>query len=219
MRGVIFLDYKFCLRIHSKCGTAGLAREWLARTKASWSRFNRRRPDLSIRLKRLSRAASRMVCVNIHIGKDSLSYATSPESLGRNVPLPIPRSTIRTGRHYCRPGRQKLGARARDDVLLVDRRRGEFETVEPGHVLHVVAVGPEGMRNVIGAGGDVSIIAEEASTESVTGVDVLHSHGVGGPAQVADDVIEPRVIDVVAERGAVDPPFGRRRPCRARLPG
>src|SRR5205823_13839916 len=56
MRGVIFLDYKFCLTINSKLGTARLAREWLARNHANRSRFNRRRADLSIRLKRISSA-------------------------------------------------------------------------------------------------------------------------------------------------------------------
>jgi len=86
----------------------------------------------------------------------------------------------------------------------VDRRRYELESVEPLHVLHVVAVGPEGVRNVVRAGA-------HASTKAVAGVDVLSGHDVGTAAQVADDVIEPRVVTVIAERGAVDPAFGRRR--------
>src|SRR5438045_5928111 len=85
MRGVIFLDDKFCLTINSKLGTARLAREWLARTQANWSRFNRRRPDLSIRLKRLSRAAFR------------ISYPKVHRALGETSLLPILRSTIKTG--------------------------------------------------------------------------------------------------------------------------
>src|SRR6266404_4860730 len=97
MRGVIFLDYKFCLTINSKLGTARLAREWPARKRTNWSRFNRSRPDLSIGLKRLSRTASRIVRVNIHIDADSLSYRKVHKAFGRNVPVPIPRSTIRTG--------------------------------------------------------------------------------------------------------------------------
>src|SRR6266566_3092947 len=73
------LDYKFCLTINSKLGTAHLAREWPARNQVNWSRFNRTQPDLSIRLKRLSRAGSRMVRVNIHIDTGSLSYPKSPQ--------------------------------------------------------------------------------------------------------------------------------------------
>src|SRR5881394_3531282 len=79
------------------------------------------------------------------------------------------------------PVMKKLGARSRHDVLLVDRRRYELESVEPLHVLHVVAVGPEGVRNVVRAGG-------HASTKAVAGVDVLSGHDVGTAAQVADDV-------------------------------
>src|SRR2546423_14576738 len=45
MRGVIFLDYKFCLTINSNLGTAAIAREWLPRTQPNSSRFNRRRPS------------------------------------------------------------------------------------------------------------------------------------------------------------------------------
>ena len=100
----------------------------------------------------------------------------------------------------------------------MDRRRGEFETVEPSHVLHLVAVGPEGMQNVVGAGSHVGVITEEAAAEAIPGVDALSGHG-GVGAQVVDDVIKPRVVDVITERGAVDPPLGRRRPRRTRLPG
>ena len=73
------------------------------------------------------------------------------------------------------------------------------------------AVGPESVGNVVRAGAHVGVIAEEASTKAVAGVDVLSGHDVGTAAQVADDVIEPRVVNVIAERGAVDPAFGRRR--------
>src|SRR6266446_10589150 len=138
MRGVIFLDYKFCLTINSKLGTARLAREWPARNQVNWSRFNRSQPDLSIRLKRLSRAGSRMVRVNIHIDTGSLSYPKSPQSLGRNVPCQFRDRQQKPGRHYCRPGRQKLGARAGDYVLLVDCCRDELESEPPLHVLHVI---------------------------------------------------------------------------------
>jgi len=72
MRGVIFLDYKFRLTINSKLGTARPAREWLARKRTNWSRFNRNRLDLSIRSKRLRRPNSPMVRVNYHINADSL---------------------------------------------------------------------------------------------------------------------------------------------------
>ena len=93
----------------------------------------------------------------------------------------------------------------------MERRRYELESVEPLHVLHVVAVGPEGVRNVVRAGA-------HASTKAVAGVDVLSGHDVGTAAQVADDVIEPRVVNVIAERGAVDRAFGRRRQCPGTAP-
>jgi hypothetical protein len=72
MRGVIFLDYKIRLTINSKLGTARLAREWLARKRTNWSRFNRNRLDLSIRSKRLRRPNPPMIRINYHINADSL---------------------------------------------------------------------------------------------------------------------------------------------------
>jgi hypothetical protein len=84
---------------------------------------------------------------------------------------------------HCRPGCQKLGAHAGDDVLLVDQRRYELEPVPPHHALLVVTVGPEGMQNVVGAGGHVSVIAEEAAAETITGVNVLSGHGLGDPSR------------------------------------
>ena len=82
----------------------------------------------------------------------------------------------------------------------MNRCRRELETVPPHHVLDVVRVCPEGVEKVIGASGDVGIIAEEATTEAVTCVDVLSAHGVRATAQVADDVVEPRGVYVGPEK-------------------
>jgi hypothetical protein len=72
MRGVIFLDYKFCLTINSKLGTARLAREWLARRKSYLFIVNRKEIDLSILPERLRRPNSPLIDGdNIHINTDS----------------------------------------------------------------------------------------------------------------------------------------------------
>ena len=101
----------------------------------------------------------------------------------------------------------------------MNRCRHELEPVKPHHVLDVVRVRPEGVEKVVGASGDVRIIAEEASTEAVTCVDVLSVHGVRAPAQVADDVVESRVVYVGPKKVTCDTTNRRRRPGKARLPG
>src|SRR5882724_1083845 len=86
-----------------------------------------------------------------------------------------------------------------DDVLLLNRGRHELETMPPHDVLDFVRARPEGVENVVRVSGDVGIIAEEGSTEAVTCVDELSVHGVGAPAQVADDVVESCVVYVGSE--------------------
>src|SRR4030095_4618578 len=71
---------------------------------------------------------------------------------------------------------------------------------------------------MVGAGGNIGVIAEEVSTEAVTCVDVLSVHGVGAPAQVADDVVESRVVYVGPKKVTRDATNRRRRPGKARLP-
>src|SRR5262245_19585662 len=105
-----------------------------------------------------------------------------------------------------------------DDVLLVNQCRHELEPVKPHHGLHVVAVGPKGVENTVGAGGNVGIIAEEASTEAVTRVDELSVHGICAPAQVADDVVESRVVYVGPKKVTCDATNRCRRPGKTRLP-
>src|SRR5215831_6526951 len=87
-------------------------------------------------------------------------------------------------------------AAAGDDVLLVNQCRHELGTVPPHHSLCVVAVSPKGVENIVRASGDIGIIAKEATAEAVTCVDVLSVHGIRAPAQVTDDVVESRVVDV-----------------------
>src|SRR5262249_33818162 len=83
----------------------------------------------------------------------------------------------------------------RDDVLLVDHRRYELETVPPHDALNVVRIGPEGMEDVVGAGGDVGVITEEAAAETVAGVNGLSVDAVRhGRCDVPNNVVEPRVI-------------------------
>jgi hypothetical protein len=94
----------------------------------------------------------------------------------------------------------------------VNRCRHELETVPPHHVLDVVRVRPEGVEKVVGASGDVGIIAEETSTKAVTRVDVLSVHQVRAPAQVADDVLEPRIVYAGPEKVTRDATNRRRRP-------
>src|SRR5262249_43381198 len=85
----------------------------------------------------------------------------------------------------------------RDDVLLVDQRRYELETVPPHHALNVVRIGPEGMEDVVGAGGDVGVITEEAAAELVAGVNGMRADDVRHRrCDVPNNVVEPRVIDV-----------------------
>ena len=100
----------------------------------------------------------------------------------------------------------------------MNRRRHELETVPPNNVLNVVRVRPEGVEKVIGASGNVGIIAKEATTEAVTCVDVLSAHGVRAPAQIADDVVEPRVVYVGPKKVTRYATNRRRRPGKARLP-
>src|SRR6266480_3891730 len=105
-----------------------------------------------------------------------------------------------------------------DDVLLVNGRRHELETIPPHDGLDVVRVRPKGVEKVVGASGDVRIIAEEASTEAVTCVDMLSVHGVRAPAQVADDVVEPRVVYVGPKKITRYATNRRGRPGKAHLP-
>src|SRR4030095_11486992 len=105
-----------------------------------------------------------------------------------------------------------------DDVLLVNRRRHELETVEPHDGLNVVRVGPEGVEEAIGTSGYVGIVAKEPATEAVPCVDVLSVNGARAPAQVADDVVEPRVVDVGPKSVTRYATNRRRRPGKARLP-
>ena len=70
----------------------------------------------------------------------------------------------------------------------MNKRRHELEPVKPHHSLHVVAVGPKGVEHIVGASGDVGIIAEEASTEAVERVDELSVHGARAPVQVANTI-------------------------------
>src|SRR5262245_1983032 len=107
---------------------------------------------------------------------------------------------------------------ARDDVLLVNGRRHELGTIKPHDVLDVVRVRPKGVEKVVRAGGDVRIIAEEASTEAVTRVDVLSVHGIRAPAQVADDVVESRVVNVAPKKVTRYATNWRGRPGKAHLP-
>ena len=99
----------------------------------------------------------------------------------------------------------------RDDVLLMNQCRHELEPVKPLHTLLVAAVGPKGVENIIGADGNVGVIAEEASTEAVTRVDGLSVHGIRAPAQVADHVVESRVVYVGPKKIACDATNRRRR--------
>src|SRR5947207_11190981 len=85
---------------------------------------------------------------------------------------------------------------ARHDILLVNCRWHELETVPPHDVLDVVRFRPEGVEKVVRASGDVGIIAKEATTEAITRVDMLSVHGVRAPAQVANNVVESRVVYV-----------------------
>src|SRR6266480_557380 len=107
---------------------------------------------------------------------------------------------------------------ARHDILLVNCRWHELETVPPHDVLDFVRVRPEGVENVVGVSGNVGIIAEEASTEAVTCVDELSVHGVRAPAQVADDVVESCVVYVGPKKVTRDATNRRRRPGKAHLP-
>jgi hypothetical protein len=59
------------------------------------------------------------------------------------------------------------------DVLLVDPRRHELDSIEPGDVLHVVAVGPKSVEGIVGTGSDISVVAEEASAEPIARVNWL----------------------------------------------
>src|SRR6516164_1575792 len=62
------------------------------------------------------------------------------------------------------------------------------------------------MEVIIRARRDVGVVAEESSTEAVTGVDRVRAHqpGLIG-SEIAHRVAEPRIVDEVTERGAVDP--------------
>src|SRR5437762_7661878 len=54
----------------------------------------------------------------------------------------------------------------------------------------------------------VGVTTKEAATEPITCVDVLSAHGVRARAQVADDVVQPPIVNVAAQIHAVDPPSG-----------
>src|SRR6476620_2132130 len=106
------------------------------------------------------------------------------------------------------------------DVLLVDLRRCEFEAVEPDDRLLVVRVGPQRVECVVAAHGDIGVVTEETAAEAVPRVDGVRTHGLRDAGRnVSNDVVEARVVDVVAKRVASDPADGRWWSSRARLPG
>src|SRR5207248_2586740 len=64
----------------------------------------------------------------------------------------------------------------RDNVLVApDKRRVEEAAEVPGDALHVVGVSPHSMEPIIGASGNVGVVADEASAEAVPSVDGLGS--------------------------------------------
>lgn len=98
--------------------------------------------------------------------------------------------------------------------------RNPLETAEPIDGLHVIGIGPESVESVVGADGDVRVVAEEGATELVASVDAVGGdrvRHVGG--QVADDVIEARVVNVFPESFAVNAAERGRTESRAGLPG
>jgi hypothetical protein len=136
---------------------------------------------------------------DIHFDADGLSCPKSLQTFGRNVTLPIPRSTIRTGPTLLSARSSKTRGPS-DDVLLVDRRWYELEPVKPHHVLHVVAVGPEGVEVAGRCGRHVGVIPKEAAVEPVAGVDGMRAYDIRHVCcDVASKVVEARVVDVIAE--------------------
>ena len=57
--------------------------------------------------------------------------------------------------------------------MRVNRGGSELEAVPPDDCLLVVSVCPNGVEVVIGAYGEVSVVADEAAAELVAGVDGL----------------------------------------------
>jgi hypothetical protein len=95
------------------------------------------------------------------------------------------------------------------DVLPVARRRDKLEATHPDEVLDVVRVGPERVEDVVRADRDVGVVADEPEKIAVvTRVDrVRRDHVLAGVGQVPDEVVQSRVVDVVAERVAVGEPL------------
>src|SRR2546423_15517079 len=85
-------------------------------------------------------------------------------------------------------------------------RRHELEPVPPNDRLNVIGIGPERMQDVIGTNRDIGIVADKAAAEVVACVDRMCGDNVANTcAQISDGVVEPRVMDVVPTRQAVDP--------------
>ena len=106
-----------------------------------------------------------------------------------------------------------------DDVLLVNRRSYELETVPPHDVLDIVRIGPEGVEDVVRAGGHVGVITEEAAPEVIAGINGMRADGVRRVCcNVLNKVIKSAVMDVWAQKGAVDSALRWRRPRKTCLP-
>ena len=96
-------------------------------------------------------------------------------------------------------------SRCRNYIFLVDGSRYELEAVEPDHVLLVVRVGPEGVEDVIGTNGKIGIVADEAATEPVTGIDrVRADHLLRSRADLGHIIIQAGIVDVITQRQAIN---------------
>src|SRR5262249_51067642 len=106
-----------------------------------------------------------------------------------------------------------------DDVLLVNRRGYELETVPPHDVLDIIRIGPEGVEDVVRAGSHIGVITEEAAAELIAGINGMRAEAVRDVRRdVPNEVIKSGVMDVWAEISAVDSALGWRRTRKTCLP-
>src|SRR5438128_11288944 len=84
------------------------------------------------------------------------------------------------------------------NVLLMNGSGNELGAVEPHHGLQAVAVGPESVEYVVRAGGDISVVTEEATAESIARADRVSGGEVSDSGcEIGNHIIGPLIVVVV----------------------
>jgi hypothetical protein len=107
-----------------------------------------------------------------------------------------------TGRN--RHGTLEVTCRGNHVLLVNIRPCRPLESAEPIHRLDVVGIGPERMEGIVRSHRDVRVVPNKAATELIPCVDGMGGHRlIDVRRQVSDHIVEPGIVDVIAECLAV----------------